>query len=211
MCDPMSIIGIGLSVGMAVMQAQQQQDLINKQNDANEQWLAYQRRKSQDENRRQESLRLQAEAAREGTLSELTPQAQTDAQQNEATRLKKDITPQDVADMAAGNQQTLNDKMLSGQGNSSVEVQTSVKNQLAQAAKDARSRIAALATLQSYGGSQYGLTNRANTIFNSGNQDIRLAGDERQGSLGAYGVEKAVEPIHYVATPSGFGGASSAL
>jgi hypothetical protein len=52
--------------------------------------------------------------------------------------------------------------------------------------------------VQSYGGSQFGMTNRANTIFNTAGQDIRLASDERQGDLAAYNVAKAVEPIKIV-------------
>jgi hypothetical protein len=88
-----------------------------------------------------------------------------------------------------------------------------IKSQLATAAQQARARIAALAEIQSYGGSQYGLTNRANTIFANSGQNIRLAGDERQGSLGAYGVEKAVEPVHYamVGGGSGLGSAAQGL
>lgn len=211
MCDPMSIIGIGMSVGMAAMQASQQQELMNKQQAANDAWVAYQRRMSNAENMRQEDLRKNAEAAREGSLTELTPGKQTTAQENEQARLEKMLTPEDIANMAAGNQQTLNDKLLSGQQGGAPVVQADIKGQLAKAAQDARQRISALAAVQSYGGSQFGLTNRANTIFNASGQTIRLAGDERQGSLGAYGVEKAVEPIKYVASPSGWGAAAGGI
>jgi hypothetical protein len=67
--------------------------------------------------------------------------------------------------------------------------------------------------VQSYGGSQYGLTNRANTIFNTAGQDIRLASDERQGQLAAHQVAKAVEPIKIVqgGGGSGLGGLSSSF
>lgn len=211
MCDPMSIIGIGMSIGMAAMQAGAQQDLMNKQQAANDAWVAYQRRKSNEENMRQEELRRHAEAAREGALTELTPQKQEAAQVNEQARLEKELTPEDVARMAAGDQATLNDKLLSGQAGGAAVVTEGIKTQLAKAAIEARQRISALAAIQSYGGSQYGLTNRANTILGNSGQNIRLAGDERQGSLGAYGVEKAVEPIKYQATPSGWGSAASGL
>jgi hypothetical protein len=206
MCDPMSIIGIGLSIGMAAMQASAQQDMMDKQNAANDAWLAYQRRQANAENLRQESLRRNAEAAREGSLSELTPEKQINAQQNEQARLEKALTPQDIAEMASGNQQTLNDKLLSGQAGGAAYVTGNIKDQLATAAQQARARIAALAAVQSYGGSQFGLTNRANTIFNASGQTIRLAGDERQGSLAAYAVEKAVEPLKYVMGGTGGGG-----
>jgi hypothetical protein len=52
--------------------------------------------------------------------------------------------------------------------------------------------------VQSYGGSQFGLTQRANQIFNASGQDIRMSGDMRQGGLAAYNVAKAVEPIKIV-------------
>ena len=54
--------------------------------------------------------------------------------------------------------------------------------------------------MQSYGGSQYGLTNRANTIFNTAGQDIRLSGNQRAGQLAAYNVAKQVEPIKITQT-----------
>jgi hypothetical protein len=211
MCDPMSIIGIGLSIGMAAMQASAQQDMMDKQNAANDAWVAYQRRQSNAENIRQEDLRKNADAARQGAMSELTPEKQTKAQENEQDRLTKELTPEQLDALASGNEQTVNDKLLSGQQNMAADVKGNISSQLASAAQEARKRIAALAAVQSYGGSQYGLTNRANAIFNASGQDIRLSGDERGGSLAAYGVEKAVEPLTYQMTPSPFGGAASAL
>jgi hypothetical protein len=209
MCDPMSIIGIGLSVGMAAMQAQAQQQMYEDQQAANNAWLSYQRRKSAEENERQEQLRRNAEAAREGSLEELKPEAQIEAQQNEQARLTRELTPEEITQMAQGNQQTLNDRLLSGQQGGSLQVQQNITGQLANAAREARGRIAALAAIQSYGGSQFGLTNRANAIFNASGQHIRLAGDERAGSLGAYGVERAVEPLRYVMTGGGGGGGAA--
>lgn len=211
MCDPVSAIGVIGALGAAGVNMSLQQDLTDKQNAANEQWIAYQKRQSAQETARQEELRLKAEAARQGSLGELTADKQKAAQEGEQARLTRTLTPEDVANMAAGNNQTLNDKLLSGQQGGAIEVSQAIKGQLAKAAGDARKRIAALAAVQSYGGSQFGLTNRANVIFNQSGQDIRLAGDERQGSLGAYGVEKAVEPLRYQATPSGWGAAASAL
>jgi hypothetical protein len=179
----MSIIGIGLSVGMAAAQYSVQSDLMAKQRAANDAWVAFQRREANAESMRQETLRQNAEAAREGALSELSAPKQQEAQQNEQARLQQTLTPEDLANLAAGNQQSINDKLLSGQQNMAPEVQANISKQLATAAQQARDRINALAAVQSYGGSQFGLVNRANTIFNASGQDIRLSGDERQGSL----------------------------
>lgn len=212
MCDPISIIGLGLSVGMAVANYSAQQDMVNQQNAANDQWVAYQRRQSANFLMQDEARRKEAEAARESSLSELTPDKQKQAQANEQARLINTLTPQQTKDMAEGNKQSLNDRMLTGQQGTAGPVAASIQQQIQQAAQEARQRIAALAAVQSYGGSQFGLTNRANTIFNTAGQDIRAASDARQGDLAAYGVAKAVEPIKIVQYGSGsaLGGLSAA-
>jgi hypothetical protein len=195
MCDPISIIGLGFSVGMSLYNMQQQADMASQQQSANDQWVAYQRRQSQEFQARDESLRRNAEAAREGALDELSAKKQTAAQEKEATRLTTELTPEQLANQASGDPNALASSMFSGQKNGSAEMQSAIQGHIQQAAIEARKRIAALADVQSYGGSQYGLTNRANTIFNTAGQDIRLAGNERAGSLAAYNIAKAVEPI----------------
>jgi len=198
MCDPISIIGLGFSIGMSMYNMQQQADMANQQNAANDQWVAYQRRQSQEYAQRDESLRKNAEAAREGSLDELSAGKQTAAQEDEAKRLTTALTPEELANQAKGDPNALASAMFSGQQNGSQEMRTAIQGHIQQAAIAARKRIAALADVQSYGGSQYGLTNRANSIFNTAGQDIRLAGNERAGSLSAYNIAKAVEPIKIV-------------
>jgi len=195
MCDPVSIIGLGFSIGMSMYNMQQQQDMASQQQSANDQWVAYQRRQSQEYLKRDEQLRLNAEAARSGSLDELSAGKQTEAQESEAARLTKALTPEELANQAEGDPNALASAMFSGQQNGSDEMKTAIQGHIQQAAIEARKRIAALADVQSYGGSQYGLTNRANSIFNAAGQDIRLAGNERAGGLSAYNVAKAVEPI----------------
>lgn len=206
MCDPISIIGLGLSIGMAVANASAQQDMVNQQNDANAAWVAYQKRQSDQYLAQDEQLRKNAEAARESSLAELTPQKQQAAQTAEQARLVNTLTPEETKAMAEGDKATLNDKMLSGQQDTAAPVAANIQAQIQQAAQEARQRIAALAAVQSYGGSQFGLTNRANTILNASGQDIRAASDERTGLQAAYNVAKAVEPIKIVQ-----GGGGSAL
>ena len=195
MCDPISIIGLGFSIGMQVYNMQQQADMANQQNAANDQWVAYQRRQAQDYAARDEKLRQNAEAARTGALDELDASKQVNAQEKEATRLNTSITPEETALQAGGDPNALASAMFSGQQNGSDYSKTAIQGQIRQAAIDATKRIRALANVQAYGGSQYGLTNRANTILNTTGQDIRLSGNERAGILGAYNAAKAVEPI----------------
>jgi len=58
MCDPISMIGLAFSIGMTVYNMQQQQEMANQQESANAQWVAYQRRQSQEFQARDEQLKL---------------------------------------------------------------------------------------------------------------------------------------------------------
>jgi hypothetical protein len=180
MCDPVSIIGLGFSIGMSMYNMQQQQDMASQQNAANDQWVAYQRRQSQEYLKRDEQLRLNAEAARSGSLEELAAPKQTAAQEDEAARLTKALTPEELANQAEGDPNALASAMFSGQQNGSEEMKTAIQGHIQQAAIEARKRIAALANVQSYGGSQYGLTNRANSIFNAARARRRPVGLQRR-------------------------------
>jgi len=209
MCDPITatVIGVVGSLGSAFMSYSQQQSLMKNQEAANASWAAYQRQKAAEEGQRQEAARQRAEAARQDTLGKVDAGSQKEAQQTEQSRLEQEFQPQVLRDP-----QSLNDMLLTGQGkNVSPVIQTDVANRITQASKDARARIANLATIQSYGGSQFGLQNRAQDLFNQSGQNIRLQGDIRQGSLAAFGVEKNVQPLQYAASPSPWGGIAGAL
>jgi hypothetical protein len=192
------MIGLALSVGMAYANYAAQEDMANQQQAANDSWVDYQRRQAADFQRRDEALRKNAEAARSSSLEELSPDKQKKAQENEEARLKEDLSSEDLANLEKGDPNALASRMLSGQEGAGDYAKTNIQAQIQQAAIEARKRIQALAAVQSYGGSQFGLTNRANTILNASGQDIRLAGNERAGELAAYNVAKAVEPIKIV-------------
>jgi hypothetical protein len=189
MCDPISIIGLAFSIGSAVANYSAQEDMANQQNAANEAWVAYQRRKSQEFQAQDEARRKDAEAGREGALEGLTADKQKQAQANEQARLTTALTPDDIAAMAKGDKLAVDSQLLAGQQGGDQSIKGNIEAQIQAAAQEARKRIAALAAVQSY---------RANTIFNTAGQDIRLASDMRQGDLAAYNVAKAVEPIKIV-------------
>src|SRR5262245_30555030 len=207
MCDPIAatLIGVAASAATAYMNYSAQQEMMSNQARANAEWVSYQRQKSREESLRQEQARQQAENARQGTLSEVTAEKQKEAQTTEEQRLQKDITPQDVAVP-----ELLQDQLMQGQGKSPL-IASDLSERINQATKDARARIANLASISSYGGSQFGLQNRAQDLFNQSGQNIRLQGSIRQGSLGAYGVEKGVEPIRYAMGGGGGGNIAGAL
>jgi hypothetical protein len=200
-----ALIGSVASAGIGYMQ---QTSLINSQNQANNEWVAYQRQQAQDEWAKETAARQRAEAARQGALEKVAPDAQKAAQQTEEQRVQTDITPTNMLDQ---NPQLIGDKLLSGQKGGNAQVQGQIADQITQASRDARARIAALSTIQSYGGSQFGLQNRAQDIFNQSGQDIRLQGDFRTGDLAAYNAAKAVPVRQFAASPSPFGGIAGAL
>jgi hypothetical protein len=201
-----AIAAIG-AIGSALYSYSVQQDVMSKQENANAQWVAYQRRKGQEEWARQDEARQRAEAARQDTLQKLTPEEQKKAQGEEQQRVTQDITPKDLLDQ---HPELLNDKLLSGQKGASPIIQQDIADKITQASRDARARIANLATIQSYGGSQFGLQNRAQDLFNQSSADINLEGNIRRGSLAAYNVEKGVEPLKYSAN-NAVGGLASSL
>jgi len=204
-----AIAAIG-AIGSALYSYSVQQDVMSKQSRANADWVSYQRRKGEEEWARQEQARQRADAAREDTLNKLRPEAQKEAQGKEQERVTQDITPTDLLDQ---HPELLQDKLLSGQKGASPIIQQDIADKITQASRDARARIANLATIQSYGGSQFGLQNRAQDLFNQSSADINLEGNIRRGSLGAYNVEKGVEPIRYQANNmlGGLGGALAGI
>ena len=208
MCDPMTAIMGIVSIGAAFMQYQQQQEVMNMQQQANSQWVSWQRQQAALENERQERMRQRAEAARVEGLDKMTAEQQKKAQGEEEKRVEQQITPQDLPTEP---EQIIGDKLLSGQQSMDPSVRAGIADQVSSAARDARARIAALATLQSYGPSEFSLQNRANDIFTKAGQEISLMGNERAGSLAAYGAAKQVQPRQIVATPSMWGGLAGGL
>lgn len=210
MCDPMvgAIIGVVGSMASAAYSYSQQSSLMAKQEQANAQWVAYQRKERNEAWQRDQEARQKAEAARQGALDQLKPEEQKAAQTTEQQRVQQDITPKDMADVET---QLIGDKLLSGQAGADPAIKQDIAGQITQASRDARARIAALSTIESYGGSQFGLQNRAQNVLNQSGQDIRLQGDIRQGNNAALGVATNVEPLRYQATPSMAGGIASSL
>jgi len=202
MCDPIGMIGMAFSIGSQISQMQAQQDVMNKQQQANDEWLAYQRMKARAFEQRQETARVKADTARVHTLNELTGEKQGAAQVEEQARLEGEMMPTVDAKTAEG-AQSVGDAIL---GKASGRISQHYADALTTATRDARARMEDLATVASTTGSQFGLANRANSLLGESQDEIKLQGDIRQGDLIAYGVAKAVEPVKY-AIGSGAGAA----
>jgi hypothetical protein len=202
MCDPIGMIGMAFSIGSQISQMQAQQDVMNKQQQANDEWLAYQRMKSRAFNQRQEAMRVKADTARVKTLNELTGEKQGAAQVEEQARLEGEMMPT-VDAKTAESARPEGDQILGAGGS---RISQHYADALTTATRDARARMEDLATVASTTGSQFGLANRANSLLGESQDEIKLQGDLRQGDLIAYNVAKAVEPVKY-AIGSGAGAA----
>ena len=172
---------------------QAQQDVMNKQQQANDEWLAYQRMKSRAFNAAQEGMRQKADTARVKTLNELTGEKQEAAQVEEQARLEGEYAPTVDAKTAEGARPE-GDQILGVGGG---RISQHYADALTTATRDARARMEDLATVASTTGSQFGLANRANSLLGESQDEIKLQGEFRQGNLLAYNVAKAVEPVKY--------------
>lgn len=208
MCDALTAITGLLSVGSAVASYEQQSELQSKQEDANNQWVAYQQRIRQQEDQRQEDMRQKADAARQDMLTTLDPGKQKDAQAAESDRLDSAMT-QGMA--PAVDSSTVADQLLSGQASGGQNFKDDAAKRIGAATTAARNRIKALADIQSYGGSFNGLQTQNRINFGNADNAIGLQNNMRNGSLKTFGVEQQVEPVRYTAGPNLFGSVAGAL
>lgn len=212
MCDPLTIgvvsaVGTAASAGLSYVT---QQNAIKRQDAANDQWSQYQRKQKGLEEQRQEQMRQQAEAARQNTLGQVAPDAQQNQQATEEARLTTDLGG-DAPATAEAAQAAVNNELLSGQAQGGQEFQTDIARRINTATQDARKRIKALATIQSYGGSFGGLGTENALNFGEGNNALKLINNQRQGSLNAYGSAQAVEPVKYATVSNPWGGIAGSL
>lgn len=204
MCDPLvgGLIAGAASLGSGLMQAQQTAALQSAQQNANDQWVAYQTQIHKQEALAQDQARNQANAAREQTLQNFTPQNQQQLQQQEAQRLNTLYTnPSGAAGAQSTDPTQAANDLLSGESSGNKQFMTSLTNQVNQATSQARGRIAALATAGSYGGSFGGLGTVDPITFQQGANAINLQNAKRQADLQTYGVQQQVQPVQYTTGP----------
>ena len=208
MCDPLTAItavGALASAGGALYEGQQAAaglaDTQNKQNQANAAWVAYQNKIHQDQVAAEDLQRQKATGVQQDTLGKVSAPAQEAAQSAEAERLNTLYTKPGSG--AGGSQDPSNPSnlLLSGENTGNQNFMDSLTTQVNQATAQARGRIQALATANSYGGSFGGLGTTVPITFAQGGNDINLANSIRQGNLKTYGVQQQVQPIQYAVGP----------
>jgi hypothetical protein len=201
MCDPLvgGLISGGLAIAGGMKAASDQQAVVDAQNQANDQWVAYQTQIHQEQVAEENKRRQLAETARQDTLTKTSPEAFKQIQETEQQRLNQFYLqpgpqahdPNVTASMA-----------LSGQASDPSSISGSdLAKQVSNATSQARQRIAALATANSFGGSTYGAGTEIPIRFAQGGNQINLEGNIRAADLSTYRNEQQVEPVHYTIGP----------
>lgn len=215
MCDPLvgGLIAGAASLATGAMQASQEQDMVSKQQDANDQWVAYQNNIHRQQAAAEDIARQKAESARQDTLTKVDPQAQQQTVTDEQARLNtlynqknpySGRDPNDPGSYATSGEQT---------GPGSGDFMANLTKSVSQASQQARTRLSNLATAGAYGGTFGGLATTTPIAFQQGAQQIQLENDIRQGNLKTYGVQQQVQPIKYElgSGTSALGGIAGAL
>ena len=209
MCDPLAIIplvGAVASAGASMYEGSQAaaglQATQDAQNKANDEWVAYQTKIHQQQVANEDLERQKATGAQQDTLGKVSAPAQEAAQSTEAERLNTLYTkPGSGAGSSQDPSNASNLLLTGGEGSGNQNFMDSLTTQVNQATAQARQRIQALATANSYGGSFGGLGTTVPITFAQGGNDINLANSIRQGNLKTYGVQQQVQPIQYTVGP----------
>jgi hypothetical protein len=207
MCDP-TVLAVGsLVAGVAgtaadyVGQMGAQKDQEQAYND----WAATQRQNRAAASAKDEADRRMADAARVQGLQDVSADSQKATQANEQARLTSYLQGQQdqPADQATGaTPVSVADTRLSGQQSGDATFQSDLAGKLSKASNEAKQRIAALATVGSYGGSSGGLDVSNALAFSKAGRGIDLGNEFRRGDLGVYGTQQAVNPLQYSYTKS---------
>ena len=201
MCDPgtlamlsaaSTVVGLGGTAASAIGQM----SAAKKQENAVNAWQAKQTNFRQQEQGRQEDMRRQADAARVQGLDKLSREQQDAARKTEEERLT-DYLQGGAEGEQAGEAAPLSvaDAQLSGQNLGDENFKTDMAKKINEATTDARGRIARLARVSAYGDSSMGLGRQNQNALLGAGRGIDMANNARQGSLAAFGTEKAIRPV----------------
>jgi hypothetical protein len=199
MCTPLAAIGLVASAASAGLNYMSQQSMANAQERSNAEWAAMQTRQRHAEQARQDEAREKANLSRMGANEKIDPRNLEKDRAAEEARLTQNY---EALNPMTGAPQEGVAFTPQGVGNSEA-FKTALGNRMTQATQDAKRRIAALASMQSYGGETMGgMLSKAGDYLSSSERDINLQGNIRQGSLGAFGLEQKIDPVRYTTNPS---------
>jgi hypothetical protein len=206
MCDPVTLGIASTVVGAAGSAANAAGMRKAQKQQANEvsSWQRQQTKFRQDEQGRQEELRQGAEQAQQQGLEQISGEAQAKRQAEEEARLASYLQgdQQQATQETGGAPVSVADKSLSGQSGGGEEFKTDLAKKINDASKGAKERLGALARVSSYGDSFGGLGTTNPLLQQAAGGAIDRQNEFRRGSLGAYNVERAIEPVQVSYTPS---------
>jgi hypothetical protein len=211
MCGPMAVALISGAASLAGAGASYmgQQAQVSAQNKSNQQWIDYQRAASQRNAQADEAARQQAEAARQKTLAQVTPQAANADINATANRL---MAQTDAATSGGGTNDP-NTALLSGQGgpNADTGVSKDIARIAAGGASAARPVVQAMATINGFTGGYGSATDTMGRAIQAGDQGIYQANDLRKGNDMTLGISQNVPATQYTQGQDVGAGISSAL
>ena len=202
MCDPITLAGLALSTTAGVGQAVAANQVAQQQETANNAAVQYWRERQVAEQARQDRLRRQASENVEQGRERLAEAAQTEAIEGESRRLSDVFGPEDRVNEQG---EIVGDQLLSGQALGDQRTRETIASELADATERSRERIAALANLSAYGGSEGGLQRYIGTTLTNTANEVARTQNLRQGGLNALQTELAVQPRQFVYEPSPLG------
>lgn len=207
MCDPISLVAAAGSLASAGVSYMGQQATMNAQQSANDDWVSYQRQQAREATQRDEVSRKRADVARTNTLDQLTPAQQAATQAADQARLETGML---------GNQNPAGDqniRLLAGAGAAGPgdAVTADISSRVTSAAREARDRIKALASLTAYGGGYGSMLNTGQRALTAGSQDIEMEANKRKGNTATLGTAQAVPVETFVQGQNIAGGLASSL
>ena len=206
MCDPVSLtmaattaIGAAGSVASSMSAASAQ-----KKQAANVQaWQREQQQMRNAEKVRQEQFRQEADVERMKTVEALDAPDQQAAQEAEQERLAAYMQNQDRAAETGGPISAADTELAQASSpTNSEDFRSDMAKKINEATKGARERIKAMATTASYGNSFGGLANRNQQLLEELGRGIDKFNEFRRGSLGSFGLEKAIDPVEVTGSTS---------
>lgn len=194
MCDPLTLGSLAIGAAGTAASSIGQAKAAKKQKSEYEAWSEGQRRNRLNENMRQDEFQKKASASQAQAVEDLGAENQKALQDTEAARLESALAGEDAAAPGANEAQASADAAISGGTYGGEVYQEDFARQLSDAMKGVKDRTKALATMQSYGDSQFGLGTINPINMAKSAADIDEVNFKRKGSLGAYNVEQAVDP-----------------
>jgi len=178
MCDPLTIATLAIGAAGTAANTIGRAGAAKKQEAEYNRWRQYQDKQRALEEERQEGFRKKAEGEVNESIGLLGAENQTDIQTTEAGRLEDLYSTESGA---AAPTAVADEAMLSGQQSGGEVFQTDMARALSDATASAKSRLGALATMRSFGGSAGGLGTVIPIAQNETAQAINQQNNYRSG------------------------------